>query len=183
MFAIAFAIAMIGVSSSDGAEGGPEPAPPVQVSTGDEQPPEQQEPAATESVASAPPRSTVSPPEQADRSGEPIQAQVSQSQPTTQQSQVIEPVTVEEPDPLSGFIIPIAGACVTEFEGHLPAAPRAYRNDGIHEGLDFYEWASCTTVNYDTPILAAKDGVVIRADLNYVDVTPRRLGSFRGGRF
>ena len=85
-----------------------------------------------------------------------------------QQSSVIE----EAEHPLRGFIIPIAGACITEFEGHLPSAERAYRNHGVHEGLDFYEWASCTRVDYGTEILAAKAGVVIRADLDYVEITP-----------
>ena len=80
--------------------------------------------------------------------------------------------TPEPDNPVRGFIIPIAGACVTEFDGHLPAAERAYRNDGVHEGLDFYQWASCTTVDYSVEILAAKAGVVIRADLDYVDITP-----------
>lgn len=74
--------------------------------------------------------------------------------------------------PLRGFIRPIAGACVTEFPGHLPGSPRTYRNHGVHEGLDFYEWASCTAVTYTTEVLAAKAGVIIRADLNYVEITP-----------
>ena len=74
--------------------------------------------------------------------------------------------------PLRGFIRPIAGACVTEFPGHLPGSPRTYRNHGVHEGLDFYEWASCTSVTYTTEILAAKAGVIIRADLDYVEITP-----------
>ena len=74
--------------------------------------------------------------------------------------------------PLRGFVRPIAGACVTEFPGHLPGSPRTYRNHGVHEGLDFYEWASCTAVTYTTEILAAKAGVIIRADLDYVEITP-----------
>lgn len=84
------------------------------------------------------------------------------------------PVQVEEEQdhPLRGFIRPIAGACVTEFPGHLPGSPRTYRNHGVHEGLDFYEWASCTSVGYSTEILAAKAGVIIRADLDYVEITP-----------
>lgn len=83
------------------------------------------------------------------------------------------PVQVEEEQdhPLRGFIRPIAGACVTEFPGHLPGSPRTYRNHGVHEGLDFYEWASCTAVGYSTEILAAKAGVIIRADLDYVEIT------------
>ncbi len=86
--------------------------------------------------------------------------------------QVQSPATEEMDHPLRGFRIPIAGACITEFAGHLPGSPRTYRNDGVHEGLDFYEWASCTRVDYATEILAAKAGVVIRADIDYVEVTP-----------
>ncbi|MDE2746601.1 MAG: M23 family metallopeptidase [Chloroflexota bacterium] len=81
-------------------------------------------------------------------------------------------VEQDQDHPLRGFIRPIAGACVTEFPGHLPGSPRTYRNSGVHEGLDFYEWASCTAVTYSTEILAAKAGVVVRADLDYVEITP-----------
>ena len=72
----------------------------------------------------------------------------------------------------------MAGACITEFEGHLPSAPRDYRDNGVHEGLDFYEWASCTSVNYNTAALAAKAGVVIRADVGYVEITPQDWARF-----
>lgn len=75
-------------------------------------------------------------------------------------------------NPLTGFIVPIRGACITEHEGHLPTAAREYRNNGVHEGLDFYQWAACTAVDFGTEILAAKAGVVVRADLDYVDITP-----------
>ena len=88
-----------------------------------------------------------------------------------QQTQAQSQTATTDDHPLRGFIVPIAGACATDFEGHLPSAPRSYRAEGIHEGYDFYEWASCTEVGYHTPILAAKGGVVIRADLDYVDVT------------
>ena len=71
----------------------------------------------------------------------------------------------------AGSSFPSLAPARTDFEGHLPSAPRSYRAEGIHEGYDFYEWASCTEVGYHTPILAAKGGVVIRADLDYVNVT------------
>ncbi len=90
-------------------------------------------------------------------------------------TQVIEP----DDDPLRGFIVPIAGACITEFDGHLPSAPRAYRNHGTHEGLDFYQWASCVTISTATEALAAKAGVVIRADTDYVDITPDDWARFQ----
>jgi len=100
-------------------------------------------------------------------------AQQEQAAPQTQPA-------ADEPadDPLRGFIVPIAGACISQHEGHLPSANRAYRNDGVHEGLDFYEWASCVVIDELTPILAAKDGLVIRADLDYVDITPADWARF-----
>lgn len=187
MLVIAIVIAVVQTSSGDGSvldpstDGTP---PPPTVSTGEPESSTGEQPA-TASVEAAPPsqsQTDVNPPaENAEPSAE---AQVETSPPPAQQAQPTQPASVaEQPDPLTGFIVPVAGACITEFEGHLPGAPRAYRNDGIHEGLDFYEWASCTTVNYDTRILAAKDGIIIRADLDYVDVTPEDWARFEAANF
>ena len=81
--------------------------------------------------------------------------------------------------PLLGFQIPVAGACVPTSEALLPGAPRTYRN-GIHEGVDFYSGAvgGCPpelSVTLATPILAAKRGVVIRADWDYAEITQAEL--------
>ncbi len=84
--------------------------------------------------------------------------------------------------PLTGFQLPIDGACLTAFDGHLPNAPREYRN-GIHEGLDFYGWASCVDIAWGAPVLAAKDGVVIRADLGYRDLTLEQYRGFEAQGF
>ncbi len=70
----------------------------------------------------------------------------------------------------TGFAYPIAGACMPAGDQLMPNAPRTYRN-GIHEGLDFYPGLACAPIQRGTPILAAKDGTVIRADLNYQDIT------------
>ena len=91
--------------------------------------------------------------------------------------------TLAPSDPLLGFSMPLPGACVSAFEGHLPNAPRAYRNNGIHEGLDFYTEASCIPVDRTTPVLAAKAGVVLRADRAYVDVTPEDWARFEQAGF
>ena len=88
---------------------------------------------------------------------------------------VEEPPAVEDgpataASALTGFVLPIDSACLPAVEGHLPGAPRTYRN-GIHEGVDFYSDASCTAVTQNTPVLAAKAGIVVRADRTYQDLT------------
>ena len=70
----------------------------------------------------------------------------------------------------TGFAYPIAGACMLVGDQLMPNAPRTYRN-GIHEGLDFYPGLACAPIQRGTPILAAKDGTVVRADLAYQDIT------------
>ena len=105
-----------------------------------------------------------------------------QAQPA-QQAQTADEQSAQQSNPLLGFQRPIAGACITEHEGHLPNATRAYRNHGVHEGLDFYQWASCTVIDYSTPILAAKAGVISRADLDYVDITPADWERFQANNW
>ncbi len=70
----------------------------------------------------------------------------------------------------TGFAYPIAGACMPAGDQLMPNAPRTYRN-GFHEGLDFYPGLACAPIQRGTPILAAKDGTVVRADLAYQDIT------------
>lgn len=79
---------------------------------------------------------------------------------------------------LTGFIYPLAGACLPEGDQLMPNAPRTYR-DGIHEGVDFYGVDNCTAIGAGTPVLAAKAGRVIRADHSYVDLTPQALAVMR----
>ena len=59
---------------------------------------------------------------------------------------------------------PCDSAPVPKLSKLLPNAPRAYRN-GIHRGVDFY-------IDWGTPIHAVADGIVIRADHNYNEVSP-----------
>ncbi len=66
---------------------------------------------------------------------------------------------------LRGFAMPIAGAKVPDNPRLWPGAKREYRH-GVHQGVDFY-------VPYGTPVLAAKSGRVIRAEVCYVEMTPR----------
>lgn len=56
----------------------------------------------------------------------------------------------------------------------MPNAPRPYRG-GTHEGIDFYQVDNCTTITKGTPVLAAKDGVVVRADWAYHSLTQAEL--------
>ena len=71
---------------------------------------------------------------------------------------------------LTGFTVPIPDACLSEFEGHQAGALRAYRN-GVHEGLDFYEFASCVPLGLGSVVIAAKDGIIVRADVGYTELT------------
>ncbi len=74
----------------------------------------------------------------------------------------------------TGFIYPIAGACLPSTDYQMPNSPREYRA-GVHEGVDFYTEYACTQVPAGTPALAAKAGKVIRADHDYVGLTAAEL--------
>lgn len=75
-----------------------------------------------------------------------------------------------------GFIYPIQGACLPESDALMPNAPRDYRG-GVHEGVDLYDFDSCTKIGKGTAIIAAKDGVVIRADHDYHALTQAELSA------
>lgn len=72
------------------------------------------------------------------------------------------------------FIYPIKGACLPKNDSLMPNAPRDYRG-GIHEGVDFYGYDNCTHIAQGTPVMAAKDGVVVRADWAYHSLTQPEL--------
>lgn len=79
-----------------------------------------------------------------------------------------EPYTTEWP---SGYLVPIEGATLSSRANHLPGAPRTYRN-GTHEGFDFYDGAVSVEIDYGTPQRAAAAGTVIRADVDYRELSP-----------
>ena len=72
------------------------------------------------------------------------------------------------------FRFPIDGACLPQEDELMPNAPREYRF-GTHEGVDFYEGRCCVAVARGMPVLAAKTGVVIRADHDYQDITAEEM--------
>jgi murein DD-endopeptidase MepM/ murein hydrolase activator NlpD len=72
---------------------------------------------------------------------------------------------------LDGFRMPIVGATLPDLDTLLPSAPRAYRN-GIHQGFDLNDGHIGVPTAYSAPAIAAKDGTVIRASLDFTEMTP-----------
>lgn len=90
---------------------------------------------------------------------------------------IVPPTATPEPLDLTvfrGFVYPLKGGCLPEGDQLMPNAPRAYRG-GTHEGVDFYDYDNCATIGMGTAIVAAKDGVVLRADHEYHAVTQAEL--------
>ncbi len=71
---------------------------------------------------------------------------------------------------LADLRMPIVGATVPDLDTLLPGAPRAYRN-GIHQGFDMNNGHIGVPTAYSGPVVAAKDGTVIRATLDFVEMT------------
>lgn len=90
-------------------------------------------------------------------------------------------------DYLSFLKTPIRGARVSTKDSHLPGAPRPYRN-GVHEGLDYFSWTSGITIDSRTPVLSVADGVVVRADHDYQEMSESernrylQIGAENGGQ-
>lgn len=72
------------------------------------------------------------------------------------------------------FRYPITGGCLPEGDQLMPNAPREYRS-GVHEGVDFYAYDNCAEISVETPVLAAKDGTVLRVDASYTPLTQAEL--------
>ncbi|MBY0359316.1 MAG: M23 family metallopeptidase [Candidatus Obscuribacterales bacterium] len=70
---------------------------------------------------------------------------------------------------LEGIAMPVKGGHLPRHTGVFPGARRLYRH-GVHQGLDFFHDAG-TTVSMNTPAVAAAPGKVIRADINYRDMS------------
>jgi murein DD-endopeptidase MepM/ murein hydrolase activator NlpD len=79
-----------------------------------------------------------------------------------------------DPNDLTGLLLPVEGACLPTSDRLMPNAPRAYRN-GVHEGVDFYFGDACVVIGRGTPVVAVAPGVILRADHDYVDITPQQV--------
>lgn len=109
-------------------------------------------------------------------------AQPAASAPAATATPTLEPVPFTPTPPpssldaedLRGFDYPVEGACLPDSDRLMPNAPREYRN-GVHEGIDFYDLSSCARVAEGTAVLAMYGGVVVRADRDYQDITPRQV--------
>lgn len=78
---------------------------------------------------------------------------------------------------------PIKGAHVSTQDSSLPGAPRTYRK-GVHEGVDWYGGNTTgVPINKKTPVQSMADGVVVRADHQYQEMTtPQREKMLALGR-
>jgi len=77
---------------------------------------------------------------------------------------------------LRGMCIPVKNAFLPKENYSYPNAPRKYRG-GKHVGLDLYNYFEgpdfeVKRITSSTPILAAADGVIIRADTDYRITSP-----------
>lgn len=72
----------------------------------------------------------------------------------------------------AGLWFPIPGARLPVSDDNLPGAPRAYRH-GVSQGFDFYDDDAGVPIEYGTPVVAAVDGQVVRADVAYTEMDPR----------
>jgi murein DD-endopeptidase MepM/ murein hydrolase activator NlpD len=69
-----------------------------------------------------------------------------------------------------GLWFPIPGARLPSDDAHLPGAERAYRR-GTSQGFTFWPETSGVPIVVGTPVIAAGDGVVVRADEPFVELT------------
>ena len=83
------------------------------------------------------------------------------------------------PPVIRGFRFPIEGACLPAEDDLMPNAPREYRF-GVHEGVDFYPGRACATIDRGMPVLAARTGIVIRADVDYQEITQEEMDGLLG---
>jgi murein DD-endopeptidase MepM/ murein hydrolase activator NlpD len=75
---------------------------------------------------------------------------------------------------LTGYKFPVPYGLIPQDDYSLPGAPRAYRN-GIHKGIDISyklnDKKEKVKLTKNDPVIATKDGTVIRADVSYEPMT------------
>ncbi len=68
------------------------------------------------------------------------------------------------------FQMPIQGSLLPDGGSIYPGARRVYRY-GVHQGLDLYSGGGGVEITIGTPVYAAGDGVIVRADVGYQEMT------------
>ena len=68
------------------------------------------------------------------------------------------------------FTMPIKSALLPDRSAIYPGSRRAYRY-GVHQGVDFYGEDIGVEVEVGTPVYAAGDGTIVRADVDYQEMT------------
>ena len=88
-----------------------------------------------------------------------------------------QPHDIELLEDWRGLRMPIDGAHLTSRDFQLPGAPRHYRL-GVHEGMDFYGHTAGVPIDRSTRVLAVADGVVVRAALDYQNLTAAQSAAY-----
>ncbi len=102
----------------------------------------------------------------------------SANEPTATAARPAATATPEGPDltVFRNFIYPVPGGCLPQSDALMPNAPRDYRG-GVHEGVDNYDYDNCTEIVADGPVVAGKDGKIVRADHDYTPLTQEELAA------
>lgn len=73
--------------------------------------------------------------------------------------------------PTNALVWPILGGSIPKSDDNLPNAPRNYRK-GVSQGFTFQDSDAGVPIAFGTPVVAAGDGQIVRADLDYKELSP-----------